>query len=304
MYTLEQLKIFVTVCECGSFSAAARKLKRAQSGVSQAVANLEIEIDQQLFHRDKNKPELTVSGRALLPVVRAILHQQHYFEQKIESIASDHEQELVIAVDESLVDDSLIALFADLAAHFPNTDFDLVSASTFEVDEMVRQGRAQIGIHYVGGDLKDAVDFFLLGQAKFVNISAPQHPLAQFAQVTDSDLKRYRQCVHRDAQHHELWFTYAISNAKWYANSHENVVALVVQNVGWANVPERHAKKLLSQKKLVRLPVVHERDGWLTHVGCSISRRCVNGPVLRHLLAQLQQYRFEHDHWQKQSHKK
>ncbi|EGU31198.1 transcriptional regulator, LysR family protein, partial [Vibrio ichthyoenteri ATCC 700023] len=32
MYSFEQLKIFVTVCECGSFSAAARKLSRAQSG--------------------------------------------------------------------------------------------------------------------------------------------------------------------------------------------------------------------------------------------------------------------------------
>ena len=57
MYSFEQLKIFVTVCECGSFSAAARKLKRAQSGVSQSVANLELAINQDLFTRDKNIPK-------------------------------------------------------------------------------------------------------------------------------------------------------------------------------------------------------------------------------------------------------
>ncbi|GAL17166.1 hypothetical protein JCM19235_5715 [Vibrio maritimus] len=34
MYSFEQLKVFVAVCEYGSFSAAARKLGRAQSGVS------------------------------------------------------------------------------------------------------------------------------------------------------------------------------------------------------------------------------------------------------------------------------
>ena len=78
MYSFEQLKVFVTVCESGSFSAAARKLKRAQSGVSQSIANLEIAIDQELFNREKNIPVLTNTGKALLPVADAqsILEQQ------------------------------------------------------------------------------------------------------------------------------------------------------------------------------------------------------------------------------------
>ena len=41
MYSLEQLKIFVSVVETGSFSATGRKLNRAQSGISQAISNLE-----------------------------------------------------------------------------------------------------------------------------------------------------------------------------------------------------------------------------------------------------------------------
>ena len=65
MYSLEQLKIFVTVVETGSFSATGRKLKRAQSGISQAISNLEIAIDQPLFDRRKNTPTLTKSGKTL-----------------------------------------------------------------------------------------------------------------------------------------------------------------------------------------------------------------------------------------------
>ena len=49
MYSLEQLKIFVAVCDAGTFSAAARQLKRAQSGVSQAISNLEIAIDKEFL---------------------------------------------------------------------------------------------------------------------------------------------------------------------------------------------------------------------------------------------------------------
>lgn len=83
MYSFEQLKVFVTVCESGSFSAAALKLKRAQSGVSQSIANLEIAIDQELFNREKNIPVLTSKGKALLPVAKLILDQQKYFDQKL-----------------------------------------------------------------------------------------------------------------------------------------------------------------------------------------------------------------------------
>lgn len=108
MYSLEQLKIFVTVVETGSFSATGRKLKRAQSGISQAISNLEIAINQTLFDRNKNTPTLTNSGKALLPVAYSILHQQTYFDQKVESLAKNYEQDVVIAIDESISNHGII----------------------------------------------------------------------------------------------------------------------------------------------------------------------------------------------------
>ena len=40
--TLDQLRVLVTIADSGSFSAAGRELRRAQSAISQAVANLEV----------------------------------------------------------------------------------------------------------------------------------------------------------------------------------------------------------------------------------------------------------------------
>lgn len=40
--TLDQLKVFLTVVEVGSFAAAARKLHRATSVVSYSISNLEM----------------------------------------------------------------------------------------------------------------------------------------------------------------------------------------------------------------------------------------------------------------------
>ena len=45
----DQLIIFQTVMETGSFSAAARKLGKVPSAISMSIANLEIDLDLTLF---------------------------------------------------------------------------------------------------------------------------------------------------------------------------------------------------------------------------------------------------------------
>lgn len=301
MYSFEQLKVFITVCESGSFSAAARKLKRAQSGVSQAIANLEISINQELFNRDKNTPVLTANGKALLPIAKSILDQQNYFDQKLESLTNESEHELVIAVDESLMSTDLLQIFAPLADEFPITHIEIISASTFDIETLVREGTAQVGLVYADGELKVDMDFFLLGQARFLTITSPEHPLATLSKVQDVDLKRYRQCVHRSAQQKELWFSYAISSMVWYANTHQTIIDLVQQGIGWASVPELLIKDQLKHKSIVTLPVTHEYNGWLTPVGCLISRSHQSGPVLESVINLLQQHSFDNHHWKKRA---
>ena len=54
--SLDQLRMFIAAAETGSFSAAGRKLRRAQSLVSQAVANLEEQLKVKLFDRSASTP--------------------------------------------------------------------------------------------------------------------------------------------------------------------------------------------------------------------------------------------------------
>src|SRR3954463_16672360 len=70
--TLDQLRTFIAAAEEGSFSAAGRKLKRAQSVVSHTLANLEAQIDVQLFDRSSRFPRLTAQGKELLLAARGV----------------------------------------------------------------------------------------------------------------------------------------------------------------------------------------------------------------------------------------
>jgi len=49
--TLDQIRTFVTVADSGSFRSGAARLLRVQSAVSHAIANLEAELELQLFDR-------------------------------------------------------------------------------------------------------------------------------------------------------------------------------------------------------------------------------------------------------------
>jgi DNA-binding transcriptional LysR family regulator len=71
--TLDQLQVFLTVVDVGSFAGAARKLGRATSVVSYSIANLEAQLGVLLFDRESTrKPQLTEAGRAVLSEARSI----------------------------------------------------------------------------------------------------------------------------------------------------------------------------------------------------------------------------------------
>lgn len=70
---LEQLRIFVTVAECGGFSAAARKLYISHSTTSRAVAALEEELGVKLLTRSSHTVDLTTAGEVMLSEARLLL---------------------------------------------------------------------------------------------------------------------------------------------------------------------------------------------------------------------------------------
>jgi DNA-binding transcriptional LysR family regulator len=73
MFSQVQLRYFVTVAEEGQITRAARRLHIAQPALSQALAQLEAELDIVLFERHPRGVTLTPAGEAFLVKARAAL---------------------------------------------------------------------------------------------------------------------------------------------------------------------------------------------------------------------------------------
>jgi DNA-binding transcriptional LysR family regulator len=70
---LRHLKIFCAVADTGSFTAAAETVHTVQSNVTMRVKELEVELGQQLFVRQKSGVVLTSAGHTFLGYARRIL---------------------------------------------------------------------------------------------------------------------------------------------------------------------------------------------------------------------------------------
>src|SRR4029450_1082936 len=97
--TLDQLRTFIAAVDEGSFSAAGRKLRRAQSVVSQTLANLEAQLGVKLFDRSARYPRLTEQGRSLLLDARSIAEAIDGFKARARAMREGLEPELAAAID-------------------------------------------------------------------------------------------------------------------------------------------------------------------------------------------------------------
>ena len=82
---LEQLRMFLVVAECGSFSEAGKRLFVSHSTTSRAVAALEQELGAQLFRRSSRSVTLTPAGEILVERARDLLKQAENIRQAVQN---------------------------------------------------------------------------------------------------------------------------------------------------------------------------------------------------------------------------
>jgi DNA-binding transcriptional LysR family regulator len=197
--TLDQLRTFIAAVEQGSFSAAGRKLRRAQSVVSQTLANLEGQLGVTLFDRRPRYPALTEDGRALLENARAVADEMDGLKARAKTLREGLEPELSLSIDVMYPMDELTAAVAKFRVTFPHTPLRLYVEVLGAVIEPVLQGACQIGIVGSLPALPDAMHSELLLNVPLLTVVAPTHPLAKYKGIVPlSELQRHVQLVLTD----------------------------------------------------------------------------------------------------------
>lgn len=265
-WTLDQLRQFAAAAEAGSFSAAGRRLGRAQSAISTSVGLLEADLGVELFDRSRRNATLTPAGEVMLQEARELLRQAGALEQRALAFAAGREARLSIALDEGLPYLVADQLLKELAERYPALELTQLNGTATEVAGYVEQGRASLAFQFDRGDPGTAFAHRHLGNVAQGIFVAQGHPLAALAEVGRNDLARHRQLLMQMDGVEQV----VLSPSVWRADSSYNIAAMAAHGVGWAILPlnigeyEGFSNQLVSVRCAdLFLPMLSVRTLWL-----------------------------------------
>jgi len=261
--SLDQLRIFVAAADEGSFSAAGRKLLRAQSVVSQTLANLEGQLGVQLFDRGGRYPRLTEQGAMLLVEARAVLRGVEGLRSRARAMAEGVEPELSVTVDVMFPMATLTCAVGSFREKFPHTPLRLYVEALGAVVKPVMEGVCRLGIM---GTLPIAPGNIVaepLLDVPMVTVASAAHPLARVrGQVPRDELQRHVQLVLTDRSSLTQGQSYGVFSPHiWHLADLGAKHAFLRAGFGWGHMPEAMVRADIARGDLALLELSGKGGG-------------------------------------------
>ena len=258
-FSSDNVLLFLAVLDHGSFSAAARSLRRVPSTVSMAIAHLEAELDLQLFDRSGREPRPTPAARALEPQARQLALQLRELDAHALALTQGLEKRLTLAIAPELLSARWTVPLAQLAAEHPLLDVEVLVTPQADALAMLHTGRAQLALVFERPRLDGREGFREVGDETLVAVVAPGHALLQQAEAPgglgEAQLVRSRQIViaGRDAGVADPRVVFG--RHVWHTDSPVAASNLLEAGLGWGWLPRGLVQQQLTSGRLCLLPL-------------------------------------------------
>ncbi len=175
----QNLRAFVQVAECGSFSAAAERLHLTQPAVSKRVALLEDQLGAELFDRIGRKVSLTEAGRALLPHARSVQQELLAAEQSVRDLAGNVAGNLRLATSHHIGLHRLPPVLSFFKHTYPEVQIDIDFMDSEQAYELIMQGEVELAVVTLAPQAERSVIAEPVWHDPLDFMVAVDHPLAR-----------------------------------------------------------------------------------------------------------------------------
>ena len=281
MGNIEQLKMFIEAAQSGSFSGAARKLGKAQSAVSQGIANLEIDLGIKLFDRQTRKPTLTEQGQNLLNHAKAVVTQYAEFNNVANALHNEEEVAITIAIDSALLLPPMMAIINEFSTLFKATAIELKTVDSADICDEIANGGADLGCML--SDLSfppSVIDFCFIGHLPFTPVCSTNHPLSDYQSVNLSTLMQHRQILQRGDSGGVQIQLPVMSAHVWWSNNYDNISRLVAQSLGWAYLPSHYVNDSANNQHFHIINVDFDHKEWAPPVELVTNKTKLKGKAM------------------------
>jgi DNA-binding transcriptional LysR family regulator len=262
MPTLDQLTVLTAVAETGSFSAAARTLRRGQSVISYTIANLEAQLGVVLFDRGGRAPVLTQAGRAVLEDARRVAQAVNEMRARASALQQGLEAEVALAVDVLFPVPLLVGVLRAFAVAFPTVSLRLRMEAVGGVAQQVLDRVCGLGVAGWSGGLPDVLERRPVAQVVLFPVAASGHAMCGFPVVPRRVARENVQLVLTDSSRLTEGRDFGVIGVKtWRLGDLGAKHALLLAGLGWGNMPSHLVADDLAAGRLVRLRIEGEEDG-------------------------------------------
>ena len=280
--TLQQLRYIVMVAETGTITEAAGKLYISQPSLTNAIHELEKEMNITIFNRTNKGISVSKEGEDFLSYARQILEQAAILEDRYKYGNGGRKQYCVSTQHYSFA----VNAFVDLIKQFGQDeyDFSLRETQTYEIIEDVARLRSEIGILFIN-DFNEAVirkilkayelEFHELFTARPHVFISRKHPLAESSVIHNEQLEEYPYLSFEQGEHNsEEIFSETARKKNIRVRDRATLFNLLIGLNGYT-VSSGIIDKKLNGKDIIAVPLADESDmhiGYITHKKGILSR--------------------------------
>lgn len=257
MMTFEDLRVFCTVAAERSFSRAARKLRRTQPAVSQAIRRLEQAAGERLIDRSSRDGTLTDAGQLLLDYGNRLLRLADEASQAVGALREVRKGRVLIGANDGGVY-PVLPLIAEFLKEFPDIVIDVRRVASRQMAQEVLLRSIDVGVLTFNPPERE-LQSVVVSVDELVVLVKPDHPLAGQSQISLEEFGRQSVVAHNDPsptrdqvlrmyeqRHAPLNIRLALPNL-------DGVKRAVTMGLGVALLPRRCAQDEIDRGELVAI---------------------------------------------------
>lgn len=251
--TLRHLKLFISVVDLGSMTAASKAHFIAQPTISQAISELEDYYGVKLFDRLSKRLYITEQGKELLSYARHITNLFNEMEQ----IAKAQDKIGIIKIGASVTVGTYLLpkLVNEFTKSHPSIQINAVTKNTKDIESLIIKNEIDFAI--VEGEIHNS---HIISNAfmddHLVLICGKTHPLYKVKTISSFDLKNHNLILReRGSGTRELFEnTMTLNEVKWHSswecNGSDGLISAAINGIGIAVISEKLVNDEVTTGKL------------------------------------------------------
>ena len=284
--TLQQLRYAIEIARYGSMNIAAKKLFITQPSLSNAIKDLEAEMNITIFERTNRGINITVDGAEFLGYARQVIEQTELLEQKYLNSGPSVQHFSVSTQHYAFA----VNAFVDLIKEYgiDEYEFYLRETKTYEIIDDVKNLRSEIGILYLNEfNSKVLKKLFKENNLKFTKLFVARphvfissnNPLSKQKQVTLKDLEQYPYLSFEQGEYNSFHFSEEIlstlSHKKSIKVSDRATLFNLLIGLNGYTISTGILSAELNGDNIIAVPLDIKEEikiGWISHKNSTLSK--------------------------------